>query len=173
MVSLWILNKKISGSIVSASRHAIREAPFQHAATEWPCTPSLSLTEKTASSKTKRQKNTKHVILYFGGTPLMCWEFTTASHLQEKKIKKNRPLLPERLAWSGYGVMVWEDWMNVAICVGNIEMLDNSPSGFTEPNHPCGQHAAAPVNLTLIIPTQSSWSGHTQLVSQLHTFYLV
>lgn len=28
MVSLWILNKKISGSIVSASRHAIREAPL-------------------------------------------------------------------------------------------------------------------------------------------------
>lgn len=28
MVSLWILNKKISGSIVSASRHAIREALF-------------------------------------------------------------------------------------------------------------------------------------------------
>lgn len=28
MVSLWILNKKISGSIVSATRHAIREALF-------------------------------------------------------------------------------------------------------------------------------------------------
>lgn len=55
--------------------------------------------------------------------------------------------------------------MNVAICVGNIEMLDNSPSGFTEPNHPCGQHAAAPVNLILIISTQSSWSGHSTCFS--------
>lgn len=55
--------------------------------------------------------------------------------------------------------------MNVAICVGNTETLDVSPSGFTEPSHPCGQHAAAPVNLTLIISARTSWSRQAQLVS--------
>lgn len=166
MVSLWILNKKISGSIVSASRHAIREALFSMLPL-WPCAPSLSITEKTASSKTKRQKTPstsfcRHPLDVLG----ILYSFTS-------KGKKKMFILSQRLAWSGYGVMVWEDWMNVAICVGNIEMLDNSPSGFTEPNHPCGQHAAAPVNLILIISTLSSWSGHTQLVSLLHAFYLL
>lgn len=60
--------------------------------------------------------------------------------------------------------------MNVAICVGNTETLHVSPSGFTEPSHPCGQHAAAPVNLTLIISARTSWSRQAQLVSPLRTF---
>lgn len=60
--------------------------------------------------------------------------------------------------------------MNVAICVGNTETLDVSPSGFTEPSHPCGQHAAAPVNLTLVISARTSWSRQAQLVSPPRTF---
>lgn len=158
MVSLWILNKKISGSIVSASRHAIREALFSILPLSDPAHHHWASQRKQHLQK---QRDQKYQAGHFLGTP------STAPHPQEKK----KPLLPQQLAWSGYGVMVWEDWMNVAICVGNIEMLDNSPSGFTEPNHPCGQHAAAPVNLILIISTQSSWFGHTQLVSLLNAFF--
>lgn len=36
----------------------------------------------------------------------------------------------DRLALSLLGVMVWEEWMNVAICVGDIEMLDKAQSGL-------------------------------------------
>lgn len=32
------------------------------------------------------------------------------------------------LASSLLGVMVWEEWMNVPFCVGDIEMLDRAPS---------------------------------------------
>lgn len=31
---------------------------------------------------------------------------------------------------SPLGVMVWEEWMNVAICVGHIKMLDKAPTGL-------------------------------------------
>lgn len=42
----------------------------------------------------------------------------------------------DRLALSLLGVMVWEEWMNVAICVGDIEMLDKAPSGLqSQPIH--------------------------------------
>lgn len=59
--------------------------------------------------------------------------------------------------------MVWEEWMNVAICVGDIEMLDKAPSGFAEPSHPCGQYVAAPLTLIHINSTQSSRSGQADL----------
>lgn len=42
----------------------------------------------------------------------------------------NLPLFMDRLALSLFGLMVWEEWMNVAICVGDIEMLDKAPSGL-------------------------------------------
>lgn len=58
--------------------------------------------------------------------------------------------------------------MNVAICAGDIEMLDKAPSGFAEPSHPCGQYAAAPLTLIHITlhlhnSTQSHHSGQIRL----------
>lgn len=76
----------------------------------------------------------------------------------------------DRLALSLLGVMVWEEWMNVAICVGDIEMLDKAPSELagakasmwticrcsTNP-HPHHAASAPPT------PPQSSRSGRARL----------
>lgn len=55
----------------------------------------------------------------------------------------------------------------MAICVGDIEMLDKAPSGPAEPSHPCGQYAAAPLTLVHTAPhlhnsTRSPRSGRAQ-----------
>lgn len=58
--------------------------------------------------------------------------------------------------------------MNVAICVGDIEMLDKAPSGLQSQAHPCGQYATAPLTLIHITlhlhnSTQSTRSGQARL----------
>lgn len=89
MVSLWILNKKISGSIVPGGRRAIREGPLAacHRATL-----RGDASEQTASSKTKRPDTTME-----------------APHRRFRSLTRaeiNLPLFPEGLSRSGDGVMV-------------------------------------------------------------------
>lgn len=172
MASRWILNKKISGSIVSASRHAIRGAllprfdrltlhTINRSKYEKENTP-VFLINTFLNHKNKTKTGNTSYCRHSSDGFHPCWCFVRL----QCRWKTNLPLFMDRLAGSSLlGVMVWEEWMNVAICVGDTEMLDKAPSGFAEPSHPCGQYAAAPLTLIHINSTQSSRSGQARLVS--------